>query len=100
MNELKVDVYIAENREISTIYVPEFGSKVGEKSNKDLLMVAEAKNVEIDSAITPELSNIHVKFQPSRRAQKEGLSGQLVVLYDVKREFDAGEIQVWNGPVL
>lgn len=52
----------------------------------------------IDQKVASDHSNVHVSYAPTTADQKQfsdiGLTGQMVVLYDVKRDNSAGEIEV------
>lgn len=95
---MQIDVYIAETAEITPIVVPEITEKTGEMTNSELLKGKQAQNVNISSTITGNFSEVHISYTPNQRQQagfsSNGLAAQLVVLYDVKRDQSAGQIEV------
>ena len=61
-----------------------------------------ATTAEIRRAIGGDASRAEVRFQPTRKAQEavgglEGLTGELIVTYDVDRKEERNEIQVVDG---
>uniref|UniRef100_A0A914W5Z2 Uncharacterized protein n=1 Tax=Plectus sambesii TaxID=2011161 RepID=A0A914W5Z2_9BILA len=96
VDDVQVDVLIAERDPISLIHVPAFGEDTAKLSNKELLNVPEATDVEARSTNEKTGSLAYVHFKPEMSAQKR-VNGQLVVLYDVERGKDGGQIEVVNG---
>lgn len=61
-----------------------------------LFVILEQENVKITSMSSWKNSYAYIKFTPSTELNQV-LSGQLVILYDVKRDNSGGEIEVMNG---
>lgn len=60
-----------------------------------MLKILEEENVKITSNLGERNSYVHVKFIPAKE-WNEIVSGQLVLLYDVTRNKNGGQIQVMN----
>ncbi|XP_013407760.1 inter-alpha-trypsin inhibitor heavy chain H3 isoform X2 [Lingula anatina] len=95
VRDLKVDVYIHESREITVLKVPPLRVP-GETNN---LEATQNNELAVIDRIAP--NKAHISYRPSAAEQQAdssaGISGQFVVQYDVKRDMDAGELQVVNG---
>lgn len=91
-------VSLAERLKITKVHVPEVAKKQGEKNNKDLLLLPAAKNVPIEQTDTADGSFVEIDYSPTAVEQKANIAGdgvtQMVVLYDVERTEDGGELLV------
>ncbi|XP_064626001.1 uncharacterized protein LOC135486827 [Lineus longissimus] len=92
--DLKVDVFINESRNITTIRVPELKRDVEESINS-----LEDNPIAVVDKSSP--TSAHISYYPSIDQQnvinENGLTGQFIVQYDVARDFDGGDIQVVDG---
>lgn len=61
-----------------------------------MIKFSDEENVKITSLSNKNYSYAYITFVPPKTENKT-LSGQFVVLYDVKRDNNAGEIEVMNG---
>lgn len=100
VDDMRVEVIIDERYQITRLLAPEFGAKTGEMTNEELLGVAPSKLVKIDSAIAQDASHVSLVYSPSVAEQQAlvaangTIAGQMVVLYDVERRNDGGEMIV------
>lgn len=75
-------------------FLTKISSQIGEKSNKELLALPPSKDVDVTTNLGNNKSHVHFAFAPDRQKQQDGLRGQMVVLYDVQRALDGGELLV------
>ncbi len=99
------------------VFVPKFSSDLDKKFNAQLLdckkgaefpkiwlpeenplmLYVPGDNVTVEKSREDGISKTSVHWSPSPKMLKSVLGGQFVVLYDVERTEDAGQIQVVDG---
>lgn len=52
---------------------------------------------DIRTNVSNKVSNVRVSYQPKSKSSNEIIAGQLVLLYDVKRDLSGGDIEVVDG---
>ncbi|KAJ8301346.1 LOW QUALITY PROTEIN: hypothetical protein KUTeg_020333 [Tegillarca granosa] len=96
VHDFKVDVSILESRDIKKLKVPEIRQDIIQ--SKDSLQTDSLTNAVIKQPVPTEAN---IEYCPTVDEQKSvsasGISGQLVVEYDVDRNKDAGDILVSGG---
>lgn len=94
VDELLVEVYIFESREITALRIPPL--------RNDILESYEVSTSnELAEVSRPSPKTAYIRYSPSTFQQKmissKGVSGLFKVQYDVRRSLDAGDIYVVNG---
>ncbi|XP_049948248.1 inter-alpha-trypsin inhibitor heavy chain H4-like [Schistocerca serialis cubense] len=95
VRDLQVDVYIQESSNVTTLRVPEL------RSGNEVEPDEDSKPNALVTVERPTATSAHIHYAPTPEQQlqsgKDGLSGQLVVQYDVDRDPQAGEVLVYEG---
>ena len=99
VEDLKIEVHIAESLPLSSISVPELRRSNDIFSEPD----EESRVAEVETGVGGDRARGRVLFQPGREDQEEageqGLAGQLLIRYDVDRSGRESEVQVRNTPI-
>ena len=97
VDDLKVEVFINESLPISSIIVPE----LIQSNEIDFIGSGENTIAEVEKNVDGFANNARVVFAPDKSYQQEagaqGISGQLLVQYDVDRQGRDSEVQVIDG---
>jgi Mg-chelatase subunit ChlD len=97
VEDLKIEVFIDESLPIKSLSVPE----LKESNDVDFEENQESEIAKVEKDVDGDSSKAHITFAPDRLYQEEageqGLSGQLLIKYDVDRKNQANEIEVIDG---
>ncbi len=89
---MRMKIEITDRGRIRDIHVTNFGPKIGEKTNKELLALPANPEVKIRNRVNDGFATARITYQPTTK-----VSGQLAVLYDLERSNDGGDVEVVDG---
>ncbi|CAH1265360.1 ITIH3 [Branchiostoma lanceolatum] len=94
VRHLKIDVRIIETRDIVLLDVPNIRRSITDNTYGS----GELEGAEI---ARPSPNRAHIQYRPTdieqMRMSPNGISGDFLVRYDVKRDLSVGDIQIVNG---
>jgi len=97
VEDLKIEVFIDESLPIKSLSVPE----LKESNDIDFEENQESEIAKVERDVDGDPSRARITFAPDRVYQEEageqGLSGQLLIKYDVDRKNQSNQIQVIDG---